>query len=225
RVLAEKIFYPLYKQPIEIQIKSYEKKLPEIVFTGSLILQNSLFRNEGLEHLQKSIKDFDKRMKELENRIDMYNSDLKSFYDIRLKDDVTSHIHKSGFRLTSDKDNAQLIAIDTSILLPEIVLYWHGDKTDVVVIDNSENSVRIPSGMGHGEIAKVNNDDEKNKIRDLIQELKDLDSIKTELNKFYGEISDICNLSDKLSEDIGINLIKHIELGNYDKTCKLCNVP
>lgn len=78
--------------------------------------------------------------------------------------------------------------------------------------------------MGHGIIAKVKTEEEKKRIEDLICELKEFDYVKTELNKFYQVVADIHDKSKELSKDIEKNIIRFIELDEYNDICKICRV-
>jgi hypothetical protein len=86
------------------------------------------------------------------------------------------------------------------------------------------------SMMGHAQIASIRNDidkdekyEEENKIRNLVNELKEMDEIKTEFNKFYGVIIDIHKMVEELRKDIGKNIIKFIDLNEYNDICEICN--
>jgi hypothetical protein len=218
KVLARNIFYPLYQKIVWINI--LKNKLPTITFTASHIY-NSLHYEDGLEHLKQSISGFESKLEEIERKINMYNEDRTEFHGSRIRNSVIKYIRENGFRLPED-NNTSIIAIDASILLPELISFWFKDKPDIEFI-SSKNSVRIAVTMGHADIAITNTEEDKNRIRDLINELKDLDYIKMELNKFYQVIMDIYNESDKLTKDIGKKIIKFIELEEYDNMCKICN--
>ena len=217
RILAEQIFYPLYQNIIEI--KTGEKKLPEIKFTGSQI-RDSLHYEEGLNHLQ-CIPDFLSHFELIENKINMYNLDVYKLYDDRLENYVLSYIQENGFRLSTDSEYNTLIPINLSNLLPALILYWHGDKPNIEFTE-SKGSLKIVSGMGHAEIAIINNDNDEIRVKNLVDELKNLDDIKRELDKFYNVVIDIYNLTEKLSKDIGKNIIRYIELNEYDDICEIC---
>ena len=99
--------------------------------------------------------------------------------------------------------------------------YWFEGKKDIEFID-SEHLVKIAVAMGHGIIAIINTEEDRRRVRSLIDELKEFDYIKTELHKFYEVIKDIHTKSEELSKDIGKNIIRFIELEEYDDMCKIC---
>jgi hypothetical protein len=218
KVLARQIFYPLYQNIVSIII--LKNKLPSITFTASQI-RSSLHYNDGLEHLIQSIPDFSTRLEEIETGIEMYNADLNDFHQHRMEDYVRNYIEENGFRLRDEEGNTTIIAIDLSILLPELISYWFKDKTDIEFIP-SENSVKIHVTLGLADIAITNNDEDKNRIRNLVTELKDLNIIKMELQKFYGVITKIYTMAEEISTDIGNNIIRFIELDEYDDICTIC---
>jgi len=218
KVLARQIFYPLYQNIVWINV--LKNKLPTITFTASQI-RNSLHYNDGLEHLKQSIPDFLFRLEKIENRIEMYNADLNDFHQRRIEDNVRNYIRENGFRLPEDEYTA-IIAIDLSILLPELKSFWFKDKPDIEFIP-SENSVKISVTMGYADIAITNMEEDKNRVKNLVTELKDLNTIKMELQKFYDAITNIYTMSEELQKDIGKDIIRFIELEEYDSICRICN--
>jgi hypothetical protein len=142
---------------------------------------------------------------------------------------TSNHIIKKEFNITYNTNiDTPSNTINLAILLPELKLFWFGKKTDIPVT-RYNNSLRIPTGMGHGEITTVINEmnDERKmveeiRVKNLVNELKDLYEIKKDLQKFKQDIIDINYKSEELSKDIGKNIIRLIKLYEYDDICKIC---
>lgn len=66
--------------------------------------------------------------------------------------------------------------------------------------------------MGNAQIYIISNGVKKNRIKNLIDVLKEIDEIEMELNKFYPDIMDIYDMVDGLSKNIGRNVIRFIVL-------------
>ncbi len=221
KVLATEIFYPLYQNIIVINISENETNLPTITFTVSQV-RDSLHYDDGLEHIEQSIPEFLSRFIGIENRVKAYNIDLRDFYDRRIKDYISDYIEENGFKITYNSNtDTPPNTINLSNLLPEFNRYWFREIEDIAITRHG-NSMDVYI-MGHAVIATVSSDDEENRVRKLVNELKDLDKIKIELEKFYQVIIGIDNTAEGLSKDIGKNIIKFIDLNEYDDICEICN--
>jgi hypothetical protein len=220
KVLARQIFYPLYQNIIVINISENETNLPMITFTASQV-RDSLHHDDGLEHLEQSIPGFLSRFTGIEDRVKAYNIDLRDFYDRRIKDYISDYIEENGFKITYNSNtDIPPNTINLSNLLPEFNRYWNREIEDVAITRHG-NSMDVYI-MGHAVIATVSSDDEENRVRNLVNELKELDKIKIELEKFYQVIIGINNTAEGLSKDIGKNIIRLVELEEYDSKCKIC---
>jgi hypothetical protein len=226
KVLATEIFYPIYQNIVSIDIS--ETNLPTITFTASQV-RDSLHYDDGLEHLNRSIPNFFKRFSEIENKVIMYNTDLDEFHKNRLEKYVSDNIERNGFNVTYNSNtNVLPNTINLSNLFPKLKQYWFREIEDIP-INLHGNSMDV-SMMGHAQIASIRNDidkdekyEEENKIRNLVNELKEMYEIKTEFNKFYGVIIDIHKMVEELRKDIGKNIIKFIDLNEYNDICEICN--
>jgi hypothetical protein len=226
KVLATEIFYPICQNIVSIDIS--ETNLPTITFTASQV-RDSLHYDDGLEHLNRSIPNFFKRFSEIENKVIMYNTDLDEFHKNRLEKYVSDNIERNGFNVTYNSNtNVLPNTINLSNLFPKLKQYWFREIEDIP-INLHGNSMDV-SMMGHAQIASIRNDidkdekyEEENKIRNLVNELKEMYEIKTEFNKFYGVIIDIHKMVEELRKDIGKNIIKFIDLNEYNDICEICN--
>jgi hypothetical protein len=219
RVLTDQIFYPLYKNIVDIEI--FETNFPVITFTASQVY-DSIYYDDGLEHLKKYVDKFLTRLEDLDKKVKIYNEKRSKFNNDLIKRHVSNYILTKGFEVTY---NANTVTpsntINLSILLPELKSYWFGEKTDILVT-RYEDALRIPTGMGPAEIAIYSKEDEV-RVKNLINDLKELDEIKKKFREFYEYIKDITEESIKLSKDIGENIIKFIDFNEYDNMCEICN--
>lgn len=224
-MMAIEIFYPLYHNIIYID--TFENNLPIIRLNTKI--RDSLYYDDGIEHLKQSIHKFLPKFNEIEKKVNEYNTNLTKFHNDLMERHTSNLILKKGFEVTYNTNiDTPSNTINLTILLPELKLFWFGEKTDIPVT-RYNNSLRIPIGVGHAEIATVINEmndkqkmAEEIKVKNLVNELKDLYEIKQDLQKFKQDIVDIYYKSEELSKDIGKNIIKLIELDEYDDMCTIC---
>jgi hypothetical protein len=142
----------------------------------------------------------------------MYNKDLFEYHNNRKNNSISKYIEANGFNVIYDSNtDTPANTINLSNLLPALDRYWSMEIEDIVVTSH-ENSLDIYNGMGNAQIYLISNDDEENGVKNLVGELKEIDGIKMELNKFYQVIIDIYDMAEGLSKDIGKNIIRFIEL-------------
>lgn len=184
RVLNDQIFYPLYQNIINIEMP--EGNFPIITFTASQIIE-SIYYDDGLEHLEKYIDKFLPRLNEIKEKVSRYETKRRKFNDDLIKRHVSNYIIEKDFEVTYDSNTVTPPkTINLSILLPELISYWFGDKSDIPVTRYGD-SLGIPTGMGHGEIAIYSKENEV-KVKNLINDLKELDEIKKKFTEFIADI-------------------------------------
>lgn len=215
----DQVFLPLYRNIIAIDDQS-KNIISYVIFTASSV-SKSLHYREALEHLNNDIQNFSTRLNELQHLISMFNTDLKDFQERRLLQIIIDHILQNGLSVHEyDEFVSKPGSINTQYVLEALKDFWKHHKEISYII--RDNELRIPVDMGHATIVLLNESVDVNKIKEIINQLKDLDKIKIEFNKFLEEYRQIDNQSKNLSGEIGTNIVKLVENGEYDYSCKLC---
>jgi hypothetical protein len=91
RVLTDQIFYPLYKNIVDIEI--FETNFPVITFTASQVY-DSIYYDDGLEHLKKYVDKFLTRLEDLDKKVKIYNEKRSKFNNDLIKIHVSNYILK-----------------------------------------------------------------------------------------------------------------------------------
>lgn len=218
-LFCNEVFYPLYRNIITIDSPSYNL-ISYVNFTGSDI-SKSLHYKEALEHLNQNLPGFSIKLNELQHLINMFNSDLRDFQEQRLLQLVSDHLIQNGFSVFDNYyGDPQIGTINVQYVLEALKNYWKDNKDILYIMRDTE--LRIPVNMGHALITIIKDQSEADRVKEIINQLKDLDKIKIEFNKFLDEYRQIDYQSRHLSEEIGNKVIRLIQLGEYDDACKLC---
>jgi len=218
-LLYNEVFNPLYRNIITIDPSPYNL-ISYVIFTASEV-SKSLHYKEALEHLNRDLPDFSIKLNELQYLINMFNSDLKDFQEQRMQQLISDYLIQNGYSIYDDSNEEPRIGtINARYVLEALKNYWKHNKGISYIIRNKE--LKIPVNMGHALITMVKDQTDADRVKEIIDQLRDLDQIKIEFNKFLDEYKQIDNLSRQLSEEIGNKVIKIIQNGEYDYACKLC---
>jgi hypothetical protein len=215
--LSEQVFIPLKDDFIKY-IQSYNF-IPKVRFNVPLREESSLYI-EGITHLEKDIDSFQEKLNQIKKYGEVYNKNLEIFEKETIYKLLSDYFERNGFNTTDKdtkiRDKENTVIVDS--VLYEILKRRWTEGSDFNYKFNIDNELMINAST---KIA-VGNDDRKQRLYDVLDDLKIYDRILMEFMNLVEDLEKIKSEYKFLSIDIENNTINKILKGTYKTTCPDC---
>lgn len=188
--------------------------LRELEFTGGII-RRSVHYDEGIEHLNLDVLAFSQQFEDLENNVRRLNDCIENI-DSSIYEMVTDFLVGNGLTVITGVGRNPVdreILIDN--LIPYLYSYYYKREEFTVQVWPNDPFWRVKG-------AAIANSDSISDMKDYIEMLRDHDNIRLTIQDINDEIKNLIVLGQKLSVNIGMNVIRLVENGEYTTTCKYC---
>jgi hypothetical protein len=164
---------------------------------------------------EKFLSQFDN----LKKKVDDFNKSLDKFKESDLENLVSNYLKDEGFEITKNmKNNPSSNTIIIENILSPLKSFWFKNTPFEIVQWDKENLLRIDSSV----IALSSCENERKRITDTIEKIKNCESIIKETNYFKEEPKRISDEGQKLAKEIEYKIVKKVENEEYDTTCNIC---
>ncbi len=182
-------------------------------------VQRSLHYREGLEHLKLDIPTFVEQFDQIKTRVNEFNKEITSFKSSELREILFDEISRLGMGVTEGYSQMTPLSktLNVDILTDNLKLLFLNDiqfGPDLW----QDKTVRINGAV----VAIYSEAQEGNQYKETINNLKNLGEIVQKFTMLKEEYEKIIECANGLSNAIGEKIVKYIENGEYDRTCKYC---
>lgn len=218
-VLNENVFTPLSKSlitftiPVDNKCKYNDDEFNKL--SDLLSIKNNPHYPEAHNHLIQDMERFDDRFDEINREVNIYNDSLDNFRKNGLDKLIYEYLDKNNLKFTVNQPKSN--ELYRGVLDHLKKLWFNGDNFEFETISDGE--LRIDKDIT---AAIFSTDAEKERIETCINELKKCDKIIEKIEYFKNEPTKILEKGMTLSEITQNNIIKKINLDEYDTTCKDC---